>query len=142
MDDSLRKQILVAEDDPATAMMLQFNLQKAGYAVTTVADGQEAWNEAQQKQFDLIITDFRMPFMDGGELCRRLRQTSQYSRTPMILISGKGPGLDMRTMREQLGLAATFPKPIRPSALARVVEMELQDRDNNVAESTAGSLAP
>jgi CheY-like chemotaxis protein len=127
MEDAARKQILVVEDDPATAMMLQFNLQKAGYSVSTAADGHEAFLAAQEQPFDLIITDFRMPVMDGGELCRRLRQTPEYCQTPMILISGKGPGLDLPGLREELRLAATFAKPIRPSALARVVASELDD---------------
>jgi CheY-like chemotaxis protein len=136
MEDTSQKQILVAEDDPATAMMLQFNLQKAGYSVTTVADGEEAWRESQIQRFDLIITDFRMPVMDGGELCRRLRATSDYALTPMILISGKGPGLDLPGLRDRLGLAATFAKPIRPSALARVVESELRRAEEDVAAAT------
>ena len=136
MEASSQKQILVVEDDPATAMMLQFNLQKAGYSVTTAADGEEAWRESQIQRFDLIITDFRMPVMDGGELCRRLRATAEYASTPMILISGKGPGLDMPGLREQFGLAATFAKPIRPSALARVVASELEGAAEDLADVT------
>jgi CheY-like chemotaxis protein len=126
MEEYSQKQILVAEDDPATAMMLQFNLQRAGYAVTTCADGAEAWREARTQRYDLLITDFRMPIMDGGALCRNLRTTSEYAETPMILISGKGPGLDLPSLRQELRLAGAFSKPIRPSALTRCVDEQLR----------------
>lgn len=127
MDDYAPKQILVADDDPATAMMLQFNLQKAGYVVSTCADGAEAWRESQSQHYDLFVTDFRMPIMDGGELCRRLRATAEYAETPLILISGKGPGLNLQGLREELSLAGTFSKPIRPSALTRCVDAQLRE---------------
>jgi two-component system, cell cycle response regulator len=66
--------ILLAEDDPATRMLLARLLKKAGYEVEAVADGAAAYRRIQQKFFPILVTDWEMPEMDGIALCRNVRE--------------------------------------------------------------------
>jgi two-component system, OmpR family, KDP operon response regulator KdpE len=79
--------ILVVDDEPQITRVLKTTLSSQGYAVRSAGDGQEALNEMKSWQPDLIITDLRMPNVDGLELCRRVRRDS---RIPIIVLSVKG----------------------------------------------------
>src|SRR5262252_1226200 len=88
MSNSEPKQnILVADDETQITRVLKTTLSAQGYGVRAAGDGQEALNIWDNWQADLIITDLRMPNMDGLELCRRIRKTS---RVPIIVLSVKG----------------------------------------------------
>ena len=79
--------ILVVDDEPQITRVLKTTLSSQGYGVRSAGDGQEALNEMKSWQPDLIITDLRMPNVDGLELCRRVRKES---RIPIIVLSVKG----------------------------------------------------
>jgi len=88
MSNSEPKQnILVADDETQITRVLKTTLSAQGYGVRAAGDGQEALNIWDNWQADLIITDLRIPNMDGLELCRRIRKTS---RVPIIVLSVKG----------------------------------------------------
>ena len=76
-------EILVAEDDPAIATLVAEVLTEEGYAVRRVADGQAALAEAERHPPDLVVSDVRMPRLDGLTLARRLRER----RIPVVLMS-------------------------------------------------------
>ena len=80
--------VLIAEDDPAVRTMLQRLLRDAGFEVRTARHGDEALGMALRAsgEFDLVVTDVRMPVMDGLELARRLRE--RWPRLPVLYISG------------------------------------------------------
>jgi len=66
--------ILIAEDDAAMRFFLTSALTKAGYQVTAVSDGQEAWHMLQSTTpFDMVLTDIVMPGIDGVELAQKAR---------------------------------------------------------------------
>jgi two-component system KDP operon response regulator KdpE len=79
--------ILVVDDEPQITRVLKTTLSSQGYGVRSAADGQQALDEMKDWPPDLIITDLRMPLMDGLELCRRVRKDS---RVPIIVLSVKG----------------------------------------------------
>jgi len=79
--------ILVVDDEPQITRVLKTTLSSQGYGVRSASDGEEALNEMQTWPPDLIITDLRMPGIDGLELCRRVRVDS---RIPIIVLSVKG----------------------------------------------------
>ena len=81
------RRILVAEDDKIYLKALCFNLEEAGFSTTVAYDGSEALHLAQQIDFDLVVTDYRMPKILGTELCRLIRQDDRHAHTPMILMS-------------------------------------------------------
>ncbi|HKE12452.1 MAG TPA: response regulator transcription factor [Myxococcota bacterium] len=79
--------ILVVDDEPQITRVLKTTLSSQGYGVRSATDGEEALDEMKTWAPDLIITDLRMPRMDGLELCRRVRKDS---RIPIIVLSVKG----------------------------------------------------
>jgi two-component system chemotaxis response regulator CheY len=83
--------VLVVDDMPAIRRMLRQMLQHLGVKgdILEAGDGQEAWEALQARPFDLIVCDINMPRMNGLDLLRRLRATSQYQTTPFLMISGE-----------------------------------------------------
>ena len=81
------KNILVVDDEPQITRVLKTSLSSFGYGIRTAADGEEALQLIHDWSPDLIITDLRMPNMDGLELCREVRKESQ---VPIIVLSVKG----------------------------------------------------
>ena len=79
--------ILVVDDEPQITRVLKTTLSSQGYGVRSAGDGQQALDEMKDWPPDLIITDLRMPVLDGLELCRRVRKDS---RVPIIVLSVKG----------------------------------------------------
>lgn len=83
----IKGNILVVDDEAQISRVLKTTLSAQGYGVRTAADGEQALNEMSNWTPDLVITDLRMPNMDGLQLCRRLRAQS---RIPIIILSVKG----------------------------------------------------
>ena len=77
--------ILVAEDEPATAAMVQAQLESAGFDVAVRADGAAAWLAYSQIRPDLLVADIQMPIMDGDELVRRV--LSYAAHFPIVVFS-------------------------------------------------------
>ena len=86
-DSEAKGNILVVDDEPQISRVLKTTLSSQGYGVRSAANGQDAIDEMKAWSPDLIITDLRMPVMDGLELCRRVRADS---RIPIIVLSVKG----------------------------------------------------
>jgi two-component system KDP operon response regulator KdpE len=82
-----KKNILVVDDEAQITRVLKTSLSSQGYGIRTAGDGEEALQVIHDWSPDLIITDLRMPNMDGLELCREVRKGS---RVPIIVLSVKG----------------------------------------------------
>lgn len=82
-----KRNILVVDDEAQITRVLKTMLSAQGYGIRTAADGKLALEEIKSWSPDLVITDLRMPNMDGLELCRRIRTES---RIPIIVLSVKG----------------------------------------------------
>ena len=82
-----KQNILVVDDEPQITRVLKTTLSSQGYGIRTASDGEEALHAMSEWPPDLIVTDLRMPNMDGLELCREVRRTSQ---VPIIVLSVKG----------------------------------------------------
>ena len=82
-----KRNILVVDDEPQITRVLKTSLSSQGYSIRTASDGKQALQEMKSWVPDLVITDLRMPNMDGLELCRAIRTES---RVPIIVLSVKG----------------------------------------------------
>jgi len=79
--------ILVAEDDLGSRRLVKMRLLASGYEVVEAEDGQTAWELFQREPFQLVITDWMMPRLDGLELIRRIRSSNQKSYTYIIMLT-------------------------------------------------------
>ncbi len=84
---SVKGNILVVDDEAQITRVLKTTLTGLGYGVRSASDGDEALQLMREWSPDLVITDLRMPNMDGLELCRHVRMKS---RVPIIVLSVKG----------------------------------------------------
>jgi DNA-binding response OmpR family regulator len=115
--------ILVVDDDLTTRKMLRFVLeQQAGHRVVEAESTDSAERCLAEERFDLAMVDVVMPGVDGLELCRRIRATSNM---PIIVVSARGD-LQSRVRGLQLGADDYLPKPFDPSELAARVEAVLR----------------
>jgi DNA-binding response OmpR family regulator len=82
--------VLIAEDDPIFRRKLEKMLVQWGYDVTVTCDGVNAWQVFQGgKSLSLVILDWIMPGMDGTEVCRKIREMSDYNPPYIILLAAK-----------------------------------------------------
>jgi len=103
-------QILVVEDERDIARVIAYNLKQAGFDVVTAGDGETAMRAAREEQFDLVILDLMLPGISGTEVCRRLKQSPQTARTPIVMLTAKGEELD-RVVGFELGADDYVVKP-------------------------------
>lgn len=98
---SRRRTVLVADDSITTRSLLRSVLESGGYRVRTAADGDEALRIARGESIDLLVSDVRMPRLDGISLLGRLRSDARTSKLPVVLFSGANNDED-----RQRGLSA------------------------------------
>jgi len=111
--------ILVVDDEPNYLIVLEEILKEEGYEVFTASSAREALRIAEHSDLDLIISDIRMPEMDGIELLKRVRQRN--SDLPVILITAFAE-VDKAVTAMQLGAFTYLAKPFSNEALLANVE--------------------
>lgn len=117
--------ILVVDDDPATLRLCQRILERHGFEVKTATNARDALQTAEESDYDLLITDIRMPFMDGFELAARFRQI--HSESAVILITGFG-SVETSIQALRKGVDGLLVKPFESSK-------ELIETVNHVLEN-------
>jgi CheY-like chemotaxis protein len=113
--------VLIAEDNLVMAHVLQFNLERAGFDVHAAADGAFALEAALENTFDVVITDYQMPRMNGEEFVRQLRTYPEYADTPVVLCSAKGYEIDTAQLERDLGIAEVVYKPFSPAHIVELI---------------------
>jgi CheY-like chemotaxis protein len=128
VNDSQPK-ILLAEDNRVMADVLRFNLERAGYAVTVAHDGQQALKICQHECFDLVITDYQMPGLNGEQLCRGIRGGGLQPDVTIFLCSAKTYEIDTQRLSQELQIRRVFYKPFSPRAIIAAVHETLSHSD-------------
>ena len=135
-DDDSFGLILLVEDHAPLLHSMAFLLEVAGFDVVTAADGEDALNVLRQQIPDLVISDVSMPKMDGYELLRRIRSTSQWRKLPFIFASAHYEMEDLMYGLE-LGANDYVPKPFDIydvlDAIQRTVTGLINDRRHRLA---------
>jgi DNA-binding response OmpR family regulator len=113
MDSMLEnsRRILIAEDNKVLADVLRFNLQRAGFQVVVANNGLLAIEQLKLATFDLLITDFQMPIVDGEELCKTVRLQLHIDKMPILICSAKGYEIDIARLTAQYGVSQVIFKP-------------------------------
>ena len=87
-EEEAKKRILVVDDSITSRVLLSDILLSVGYDVTSASDGKEAWTELNSNPYDLVVADIEMPRMDGFELTKKIRESSELSELPVVLVTG------------------------------------------------------
>jgi DNA-binding response OmpR family regulator len=130
------KRILLVDDDRTLAGVVAGALGEEGFDVTQAHDGKAGLERFQQGAFDLLLLDVLMPELDGLDLCRRVRKTSQ---VPIIFLTSRAEEID-RVTGLDLGADDYMPKPFSVRELVsriRAIERRLEPR---AAPADAGEV--
>ena len=114
--------ILVVEDEPMVAEVVERYLRRDGHDVRLVFDGQAARDQFAQQPADLMILDLMLPRLDGAAVCQRIRATSDM---PIIMLTARGEESD-RLRGLALGADDYISKPFSPRELAARVRAVLR----------------
>ncbi len=115
-----KKRILIADDDPVMQDLMKTMLITLDIEIDTVSNGKAAMERIKNISYDLVITDYLMPEMDGLELIRRIK--GEHPRLPVILVTGTLPA-DTVSKSE---IAAYINKPFKISHFRKTVTEILQ----------------
>lgn len=114
--------ILVVDDDPNIRDVICFALKKSGYQYRIATDGAKAMEQVTNHTFDLIVLDIGLPEMDGLEVCRQLRKTSE---VPILFLSARDEEID-RVLGLEMGGDDYVTKPFSPRELVARIKAILK----------------
>jgi len=117
------KRILLVDDDETIIAPFQLILQKEGYQVDTASTGRQALEKAKEMEYQMVISDIKLPDVHGIEVARKIRE--QYRDTRLIIITGF-PDLADSLETIDLGIDEILIKPIKPDELLRAVKESIQ----------------
>ena len=132
----MAQRILVVDDEPAVTELLAYNLRKAHYDVLIAADGRQALHLAHAGTPDLILLDLMLPGVDGLDVCREIRRTSQ---VPIIILTAQGEEVD-RVVGLELGADDYICKPFSVRELMARIKAVLR-RTSSVSNELAARIS-
>lgn len=135
---AIRQRLLVVDDVPAVLKVLRRTLERRGYEVVTESDPWDAWERLGRDHFDLLITDLRMPDLDGIGLIEGVRKRNP--GLPVIILTGT-PSTDSAVRAVHLGAAAYLQKPVQAEQLFAAVERALDRRERAEALRSADDVS-
>jgi DNA-binding response OmpR family regulator len=115
------KNILVVEDDLSMISAVEYSLTEKGYSVQTAPNAEKGLSLVRKAQFDLFIVDLVLPGIHGFELVRKVRKLPCYSRTPILIITGKIEARDDDVVL-RAGADEILTKPFEMETLQKRVE--------------------
>lgn len=116
----MAKRLLVVDDDPGLLLAVSDTLRTEGYDVSTARRGADAMIRVAEALPDLIISDIRMPGMDGYQLVRNLRSNARTRLVPIVFLTAKDEVAD-RIQGFRTGVDAYLTKPFEPDELTAIV---------------------
>jgi CheY-like chemotaxis protein/signal transduction histidine kinase len=131
--------ILITEDNPHTGLLLEFALEKEGFAPIRATTGSDALTILAETQIDLIVLDAVLPGIDGFELCQRIRSSPETASIPVIMASAKAQE-EFEAKALGLGANAYFQKPLSLSKLIPMVEKLIDEsKEASLLDTMASS---
>jgi two-component system response regulator MtrA len=116
------RRILIADDDPSIAALIKVTLENPRYSITAVSNGLEAIKAFEEGSFAMIMLDVMMPYVDGFEVCQRVRAESD---VPIIMLTARD-GTDDIVHGFELGADDYITKPFKAAELIARVEAILR----------------
>jgi DNA-binding response OmpR family regulator len=125
------KEILVVEDEPQLAQLVEMHLCDAGCRVEVASTGAEGLSQVSKRRFDLMVLDLMLPDMDGLDVCRELRTQRNY--TPILILTARSGEVD-RVLGLELGADDYLTKPFSVRELVARVKAILRRIDRMAEE--------
>ena len=128
--------ILVVDDETSVTDLIGYNLEKAHYEVLVAHDGEAALQTAQEQNPDLILLDLMLPKIDGLDVCRELRKTSQ---VPIIMVTARGEEAD-RVIGLELGADDYLCKPFSMRELMARIKAVLRRNQKEITDNPTAAI--
>ena len=126
MEQSTRAyHILVAEDDPVMAKLLEFTLMRERYRVSICRQGDTVVEKAKQHKPDLLLVDYVLPRMTGDQIAAAFKADPELSDIPIIVVTGQGRESIRKEMLD-IGVQDVFTKPFSPISLMDEIKKYLE----------------
>jgi len=125
----MQKNILVIDDDPFIIRTVEKYLKNEGYDIHTASSGKEALEKIKKSRFDLIISDVRMPEMNGIETIKQIRESSidhNKEKVPAILITGYASEDEIYRKLGEVGVVECIYKPFELDEFINVIRKNLE----------------
>src|SRR5213592_244120 len=141
METGAGRKILVVEDESDVADLLTLNFRKAGFKISTAADGASGLQKAREDRPDFIVLDLMLPKMSGLEVCKILKNDTATSHIPILMLTAKAEEID-RIVGLEFGADDYVTKPFSPrEVLLRIKAIlrcgEMKQTEENL---TAGPI--
>lgn len=112
--------VLIADDEAPITSILRSRLQRAGFEVSVAADGQEAFELAQRRTPDVVVTDLQMPRRSGLEFAQAMKSDGRLRDVPVLLLTARGYIMD-EVEREATNIRSVMAKPFSANEVVRRV---------------------
>lgn len=132
--------ILIVDDDPDIRDILKLTLSEENYEVIEAADGEEALKAIQSKAPSLVLLDYKIPKLDGRQVCMRIKKDLLLSHLPIIMVTGKGDISD-KVDGIDAGADDYVVKPFEPKELLARIRMILRRTERDL-EANPLTLLP
>lgn len=130
-----KQSLLLVDGDTKSLRVLEVSLKKAGFNVTIATSGVDAMAKVETAAPDLIISDTKMPEMDGFAFCERLKQTPEWSQIPFIFLTNQ-KDVEDKVRGLELGVEDYLTKPIYIKEIITRVKILLQKKQRQSLEDT------
>ena len=120
----MRKKVLIVDDSPSILTSLKDILDELGFAVTSASNGGEAYAQVENTKFNMIITDLKMPIMDGIEFVERAKQLSNCKFVPIVMLSSEDDKKKVASARKA-GISTFMKKPINEGKFTAMLNIVL-----------------
>lgn len=133
------KKILIVEDDCDLYSLVQYNLEKDGFAVCGTQTGKGAMDLCRRERPDLVLLDIMLPDSDGLDLCRRIRGDGQLMNLPIIFLTARASETD-RIIGLELGANDYIVKPFFVRELVARIRLQLRPQNRSTRVLSSGGI--
>lgn len=123
--------ILIIDDDPDIRDILKLTLSEENYEILEAADGEEGLKIIQSKPLDLVLIDYKMPKLDGRQLCRLIKKDLLLRHLPVIMVTGKGD-INDKVGGIDSGADDYIVKPFEPKELLARIRMIIRRTERDL----------
>jgi two-component system chemotaxis response regulator CheY len=134
----MARNVLVVDDEHLIRQIISIILKSAGYKVVEAVSGNDALNKMTGRNFGLVITDLRMPGMDGIEFIKQLRSESAYRSVPVIMLTSEFSDFK-KSEAEIAGVSEWIVKPFIRQQLLQSVRKFMGNRDSFINNELAAT---